>query len=67
MQPLAARLLQFLYPMLEEDMQNLQVAESEHRKTLDVLRRVVNGELDHRLVKVSDDGWQIIPEEPSDA
>ena len=66
MQPLAARLLQFLYPMLEEDMQNLQVAEEEHRKTLDVLRRVVAGELDPKRVKVSDDGWQITPEEPDD-
>ena len=66
MQPLSQRLIQVIYPLLEEDAQALQTAELEHRKTLDVLRRVVSGELNPKRVKVSDDGWQILPEEPND-
>ena len=66
MPPLSQRLLQVLYPMLEEDVQVLQQHEAEHRKTLEILRQVVSGELDPKRVKVSDDGWQIIPEEPSE-
>ncbi len=64
MQPLSQRLLQVLYPMLEEDGQAMQIAESEHRKTLELLKQVVNGSMDPKRVKVSDDGWQIMPEEP---
>ena len=67
MQPLSQRLLQALYPMLEEDMHELQMHEAEHRKTLEILRQVVSGELDPKRVKVSDDGWSILPDEPPDA
>ena len=66
MQPLSQRLLQVLYPMLEEDVQAMQVHETEHRKTLELLRQVVSGQIDLKRVKVSDDGWQVLPEEPSE-
>ena len=46
MQPLSARLLQALYPLLEEDMTAIAKHEVEHRNTLAVLRQVVAGALD---------------------
>lgn len=66
MQPLSTRLLQALYPLLEQDYQALSQAEQEHRNTHSLLRRVVNGELDPSRVIVSDDGWQVLPEPPKD-
>ena len=66
MQALGGRLLQALYPMLEEDSAYMTQQEQSHRNTLDVLRRIVKGELDPKMVVVSDDGWQIMPEMPSD-
>lgn len=66
MHPLSTRLLQALYPLLEEDYRALQNAEQEHRNTHSLLRRVVNGEIPLSRVIVSDDGWQVLPEPPSD-
>lgn len=66
MQPLAGRVLQMIYPLLEEDQQELAKLEGEHRKTLNLLRQVVKGEMDPSRVIVSDDGWQIMPEQPSE-
>ena len=62
MQPLSARITQALYALLEEDERTLALSEQEHRKTHDVLRRVVLGELSASRVVVKHDGWEILPE-----
>ncbi len=37
-----------------------------HMRTLTVLRNVVSGQIPADRVKVTDTGWEVLPEEPKD-
>lgn len=64
--PLRLLILENMYSMVEERQSVLEHLLQEYQQTLDVLGKVVSGEIDRSRVIVSQDGWQLLPEEPED-
>ncbi len=64
--PLRLLILENMYSMVEERQSVLEHLLQEYQGTLDMLGKVVSGEIDRSRVIVSQDGWQLLPEEPGD-